>query len=488
MNYTPYNTDLFLEIVQGKNIFVYGDPDTDGVVATYFVIEQLEQRKIPYTYYINNDREHGFKLPDSDLEKLKGCAIIAVDFHMSKEEVQHVVDYGINIVVMDHHELENANEAIVCTNSTLGTKGIVICNQYAFEPEQWRFLSGAGVVYSVFSALDEQYSTQKHKAYVGITLLSDSRAIESAEAQQYLDAVYSWRDTESMRLIRAVQTEKQRNCTFGVQKYLDRDFLDFTFNPTFNALCRFNKHYTALAILLDLNTSTDVCYYKTQQVNIRDYLHSNCHITTLDGFLICHIEVTELDRSEINYANFIGLLANFLLGTEERSVVIYITDNGRFVRGSVRGKCTAVDYLSAFKSCGILCDGHIGAFGLLELPSAEKLNAVSLIIAEKEQQALATGTTTRKYINVFNLQQTLLVDKNTAKYNQYVRDMFRAYYVYTGSNWSITKKNEAGTYVLYSIDGVSVKCFDSTLNPANSVILPVYSNGYMTLTLCKKKM
>lgn len=486
MSYKPYNTEIAEKLLRSAdNFFVYGDPDTDGIVATYLVLDYLRQADKHYTYYINTNREHGFKLTDDVLLKLRGCTIIAVDFHMSREEVQRVVDNGINIVVMDHHELESAAESIECKNAELGTIGCVICNQYSFEPAEWKFLSGAGVVNSVFTTICTSWETQKHKALVGITLLSDSCPIETKEAQEYLDAVYTWRDAESARLIRAVQTEKQRRSMFGVQKYLDRDFLDYTFNPTFNALCRFNKMYIALDILLNNNTDvTDVGYYKAEQTTIREYLYDNSKLTEYEGFTVCALEIQYLMDKGVNYANFIGLLANKLLTELKTTIIIYITDNGNFVRGSVRGVCDTVDYLALFKKHGILCDGHMGAFGLLHVPSDECLNVLSKDVYTYEEQARASGATTRKYINVYNLQQMLLVDKQTVRYNQYVRDAYRTYYVYKGNNWQKEKENDAGTYVLYNIDGISVKSFNNTLTPENSAILPMMSNGYAVYTLC----
>jgi len=487
LNYIPQGTDKVLEIIKGRNIFVYGDPDMDGLGATYLVIEQLRLHNIAYTYYINNSREHGFKLDVNVLEKLRGCAIFAIDFHMDSAEIRQIVDKGISIVNIDHHNI--TEPFCYYSNESNGCAGVIINNHYATEPENWRFLSGTGMVYAVFSIVFavENYETQARAAMVGITLLSDVCPIETREAQYFLNAVYTWDSAESKRLISVVQTEKQRLGTFGVQKHLDREFLDFTFIPVFNALCRFDKNYEALAVLLneyDFAKRGEITCYKAKQAGIRDYLLDNCKLTFLDGFILCAIDTRMLKATETSYANFIGLVANQIMNTNSRSVLIYITNGTEYIRGSFRGICSAVNYLEILKSCGIFCDGHDGAFGVKSLVSYEVLEQVAKKVQKAEEEAKATGNTTSKYIDVYNLQQFTMVDKNTAVYNQFVRDKFRAYYRYRGNNWTVTKRSETSQYVEYSVDGVTVKAFDSDLTPANSVIRPMKSNGYNVFTLC----
>lgn len=487
MDYIPQGSEKVLDIIKGRNIFVYGDPDMDGIGATYLVIDMLREHKVPYTYYINNDREHGLKLTDADLSKLVGCAIIAVDFHMTVEEMQHIVNMGISIVNIDHHAVEYP--FAYYNNEQNGCAGVIICNQYADEPEEWRFLSGAGMVYAVFAHIFavEQYENQARAAIVGITLLSDGCAIENDNAQYFLHAVYTWDSLESKRLINAVQTEKQRHNIFGVQRVLDREFLDFTFIPVFNALCRFNKNYEALAVLLgeyDFARYGEITCYKTKQVTMREYLLDNCMLKQTDGFLICAIDSSRLKATETSYANFIGLVANYLMNTHHCSVLIYVADGAKYVRGSFRGICSSVDYLSIFKACGVKCDGHSGAFGVLDFINDADLRKCVVYVHDAEKQAKYKGESTHKYIDVYNLQQTLIVDTKTQIYNQYVRDKFRVYYRYKGSNWQLTKESERAQYAEYTIDGVIVKTFDKDLTPQNSVIRPMKSNGYSVLTLC----
>ena len=63
-----------------KAVLVYFDPDIDGLISGYFVCKFLMRLGLKFTWYINKNREHGFKLPIKELHNIN---IIAVDFHIS---------------------------------------------------------------------------------------------------------------------------------------------------------------------------------------------------------------------------------------------------------------------------------------------------------------------------------------------------------------------------------------------------------------------
>lgn len=485
--YKAQGTEYIKNIINGKSVFVYGDPDIDGIVATYFVLQYLKANNIPYTYFFNNDRQHGFKITDNVIDVLHGAVIVAVDFHMTFAEIRYLVDNGVSIVNIDHHEIED--DFVYYINENTNAQGVILCNQYKTESDAWRFLSGAGVVYNTLCNIYPVFDTQEHRALVGLTLLSDECPLENQQAQQYLQELYSWQSEKTQYLINIVQNAKQRKGTFGVQKYLDREFITYSFNPVFNALCRYNKTYLALDVLMgNVTNNVDLYTYKLQQTAIRDYLLNNCTVVDYDSFCTCFINTKNLEVSEVNYANFLGLVANNLLNEYNKTIMIWLCDNDVFVRGSVRGINPMVDYLQICKACGIACDGHQGAFGLLEVPTQEQIKVLAQQIALQESTVKAQGLTTYKIINVCNLQQMLTFDKETAVYNAFVRNIYRAYYKYTGNNWQEIKRSTHAEYVVYSIDGITVKCFDTTLTPENAYILPLVTNGYVQCTLCNIKI
>ena len=97
------------------------------------------------------DRYHGFTI---DPKKLDGYLVIAADFTITEKEMQALVDSNVVVLSTDHHTCQK--EFIDVSNEEKGTRGIVINNQYPFEPETDEFLSGAGVFYELI--LKRNYS------------------------------------------------------------------------------------------------------------------------------------------------------------------------------------------------------------------------------------------------------------------------------------------------------------------------------------------
>ena len=165
--------ELYTEGVKRKTL-VYFDPDVDGLFAGYLGVDFLKKHGISPASYVNKNRVHGFDM--RLLPQLKDFFIVAVDFAVTREEVEQIVNNGTKILVLDHHAVED--ELII---SKRGDEiwGLVINNQYVFEPEEDRYLSGAGVVYETLSMLDDSFKSKEKEALVGITLLSDGRELEN---------------------------------------------------------------------------------------------------------------------------------------------------------------------------------------------------------------------------------------------------------------------------------------------------------------------
>ena len=194
-----------------------------------------------YSYYVNENRYHGFAIP---VEKLKGYLVISSDFTIQKNEVENLVNNDIVLLSTDHHECQN--EFIDVKGET--AEGIVINNQYPFEPEEDRYLSGAGVFYELICSLYPEFKSNEREALVGITLLSDIREIENNKARAYLKKTYT-SDTETGYANYLVTSVIENDYGFGLPK-LDRNFIDFNLSPYINSLLRFNQKDRAVEFIL----------------------------------------------------------------------------------------------------------------------------------------------------------------------------------------------------------------------------------------------
>lgn len=122
----------------------------------------------------------------SELSSLKGYLMIAVDFDIDSETAQALVNNDCCFISLDHHDIQD--ELIHVKSNT--AEGIIINNQYPFEPDDNRYNSGAGVTYEGLCEVAPEFEDTELEAIVGITLLSDVRPIENEKARKYLTKTY----------------------------------------------------------------------------------------------------------------------------------------------------------------------------------------------------------------------------------------------------------------------------------------------------------
>ena len=461
----------FIEKFKNRRILVYFDPDVDGLFSGYFVCELLHSLGLQYTYYVNSKRQHGFMLQPSSV---KGFFVIAVDFDISAELVSSLVQHDVALLSLDHHDIQD--EFIYYKSSSTDAMGVVINNQYPFEAEDKRFLSGAGVVYESICDCYPDFKTDERDAIVGITLLSDVCPTEGVLARKYLNKTFS-ADTQKGYIGYLVKNTMESDYGFGVPR-LDRNFIDFTFSPRVNSLLRFGKETEALNFILGrglpaLNTrklQKDYVKYLISIAEIKDY--TNLRV------VCCDVSKVAPEFRSVDITSFIGTVCS-RCKTDSGNCIAYVMDNGHVVRASFRGKYGDIHYRVAFKGLGLKAEGHPNAFGIKEFkPSDELWVSLNDICFELEQDHPQTF----KLVESSNLSAVMLQSGMSIAYeNCYVRNLYRTYIRYTGTNYKISIDKE--NFREYTVDGRAVKCFDKELNPSNAYILPMLEKGHVTLYL-----
>jgi len=499
--YVPKGCNIALRIIDKEmrkglmsKFFVYYDPDIDGLMAGYITERYLDKFNKHSLFYINENREHGFKMPPEVYKAMKGGTVIAVDFAMSRDEVKLLLAEGVNVVSIDHHHI---NDSFVHEiNEETGCEGVIINNQYAWEPQEYRFLSGAGVVYYVLRYIDEKLGfnsdMRDEESLVGITLLSDVRETEGLIAQEFLKETYR-NESPTMKYLVDLTTEDTgyaKYDSFGVP-CMNRNFIDYNFSPLFNALFRLNKGFDA--ILLVKGDPTKRAEYKSGntiftcrrvQNNITAIIMDNLKGVELSSIIVKGVKHDLPVNANYRLSNFIGLACS-RVRDDLKTTFLYVESDveGQIQRGSVRGLYDNVDYLSLFRAAGFKAEGHKNAFGVLATNMNDiDLEALNKAVEEAEREAKEKSKETRKIIEITNL--TLFLsgpNKQIAYINTMVRDAFRIYLKYKGSN---VVANQRGKMIEYLVDGIPVKCFDLDLNMENGIILPIYGRGdYIEFTL-----
>lgn len=456
-----------------RPVVYIADPDVDGLFSALLMCRFLEVYGIEYSTYINDNRKHGLFL---DVKDLEGYMVIGADFAIREEQIEEIKSRDIVLINIDHHSIKS--DTLVEWD-----KGIVINNQYSFEPEEKRYLSGAGVVFEVLCDWDSRFKTHEHFAIVGITLLSDIRPIENKYARRYLDFTYSISEDNPYfnYLISNTMKENYEKYTFGYPR-MDRNYIDYTFSPRINSMLRYNESYEALDFIFGRGMATEdkralqreFVEYIVDCARIVKNTHSNIAVVDyddFDDFMLMQFENPEP-------SNFIGYACSQIMGIGN-STMIFLTRDGEIIRGSFRGKYDNVDYLNFFRSVGAKVDGHPNAFGIMQIDiNDDMLDIINTGIRELEKGHKPTI----KVIDVNNLSMFCTNrGSRVADNNNYVRDTYRTFIHYTGNNFF--KRKDGESYIEYDVDGHTVKCFDKDLNPSNAYIVPITEKGYVKMYL-----
>lgn len=136
-------------LAQKQKIIVHGDFDTDGLTSTVLLVQTLRALGGDVDFFIPNRLEEGYGLNREGVEKALGLGaklIITCDCGVtSVEEVSLAGEWGIDVIVTDHHEPEERlPQAIAVINPKL--EG----STYPFNA-----LAGVGVVSKLVMALLE---------------------------------------------------------------------------------------------------------------------------------------------------------------------------------------------------------------------------------------------------------------------------------------------------------------------------------------------
>ncbi len=96
---------------RGEEVWIYGDYDVDGITSTSMCYLALKDIGVRVRYYIPL-RDEGYGLNEEALFHIKkegGAVVITVDCGISSQkEIEYANSLGLNVIVTDHHEINNA--------------------------------------------------------------------------------------------------------------------------------------------------------------------------------------------------------------------------------------------------------------------------------------------------------------------------------------------------------------------------------------------
>lgn len=140
-----------------ETIWIYGDYDVDGITSVSLCYLALTELGFNVRYYIPlRDEGYGLNMEAIDYIKSEGgTLIITVDCGISSHnEINHASSLGIDMIVTDHHEINNGNpQALAVINPKRED------NEYKFKS-----LAGVGTAFFLLLGLFEKLG-KKEKMY-----------------------------------------------------------------------------------------------------------------------------------------------------------------------------------------------------------------------------------------------------------------------------------------------------------------------------------
>ena len=459
-----------------NDVIVYCDPDVDGMVAGYFICKYLTTLGKSFKWYVNENRSHDWSIP---VEKLKGRDIIAVDFMITDSKIKEIVKSGSNIISIDHH----INQNTFIDFKYKGKRGCVINNQYPFESEDGRYLSGAGVVFETLRLLNENFDTDENRALVGLTLLSDVCDIENISAKSYLKVLYNHKYKGYIKYL-IENTMGDKDYGFGVPR-LDRKYVDYKFSPAINACLRFNKGDDVVKFFLG-SGRLDLSYHKRQKELVKKMLET-ANVIEFSNIRVVFVKEWEIETLENTntLSNFIGLLASRFLDGKKSVIAYSIGINSKGIkcvkRASFRGNINGYDYLKDIQGI-VECAGHQSAFGILNLkPSKLLFDSINDVCKREKGFKNKSNVIPVSNLSIFSNRE----GKSVADYNMYCLSQNSKYIRYVGNNIKVRRRGN--NFIKYNIDGIEVVAFDDKINFSNGLIYPILERGFINYYLQDEK-
>ena len=419
-----------------EKIMLYGDYDVDGTTGTAMLLLFLKELGGEVSYYINDRFAEGYGIStegiDSAVERNVDL-VITVDCGIKESEaITRCSEYGIDVIVCDHHESDELPPAYAILNPK------VPGSAYPF-----RDLCGCGVAFKFIQAIGEHLnaeaeSWQQYLDFVAIATAADMVSLEGENRALVREGIQRMR-TKPRANIKAM---------FSLMKVAPTEFgmfhIAFGIAPRINAAGRMHSAHLALDWLLSDSSADARCYAEElDRINVQRRERDADIMVKAEKMLDNHFasycsSIVLYDESW--HLGVLGIVASKMIEKHYLPTVILGGMNG-LIRGSVRS-VEGLDIHAVLQQCSEYLDqfgGHHQAAGLTLRPEnfagfRKKFNEVCsdrLSITQRQKELvidskLALEDITAKFINVleqfapygYGNQEPLFVSEDLVLFGQ----------------------------------------------------------------------
>lgn len=163
--------------IKGKqNVGIIQDCDVDGLCSAVIAYQFLKSNGIEPIVFFHSGKQHGINDLIAEILNANLDLLIVPDASGKPEECKTLRDNGCDVIIADHHEIENENQFAIVVNCMQGDT-----NHAA---------SGTTVMAKIVGRYSERYLGGRRFNFedlVALSLLSDSRSMLSIENRAYLN-------------------------------------------------------------------------------------------------------------------------------------------------------------------------------------------------------------------------------------------------------------------------------------------------------------
>ncbi len=359
-------------LAANKRICIYGDYDTDGVTAICLLLDFLGNLTQNLTYYVPSRFEEGYGLNKDAIDHIAADGvdlIITVDCgSTSVSEVEHAKALGIEIIVTDHHSInERIADCLVINPKQEG------CD-YPFKE-----LCGCGVAFKLAQAIQRQKDLDrtlltKLLDLVAIATIGDIVPLADENrtlVKHGMEVVNQGKRPGLTRLVEATGIGKQPLRSYQIA---------FVIVPHLNAAGRMAEAAAGIRLLTakDEHTIAEAASTLVDNNNDRKRIQEADYKICLDIVKKKHEDdLFMIVNAGHAHEGITGIIAGKIKDAYGKPVIIVTNSNGD---GLLKGTGRSIEGLSIYEllkkheDLFIKFGGHAGACGfLMEAGNLEKL-------------------------------------------------------------------------------------------------------------------
>ena len=225
---------LARHIKKQNNITIISDSDPDGVSSTAIIHNYIKKinKDINIELVVHPRRDHGIFLSELN-GKLKNIDLLIVPDAGSGNYKEHKIlknRFNIDIIVIDHHDVEYYSKNAIVVNNQLSN----ILHD----------LSGSGMTYMFCKAFDEQFGIDYADEYLDLAalgMISDMMSLKSKEVQYIVRKGLKQIKNKAFQAL----IDKQY---FSIRGEVTPANISFYIAPLINAVFRLGNHEDRIAL------------------------------------------------------------------------------------------------------------------------------------------------------------------------------------------------------------------------------------------------